>query len=288
MKYQFIHEHRRRFPVRLSCHALRVRPSGYYSWKKRLPSRRARENARILEVIRSIYRENKERYGSPRITRKMRKMGIRISRQRIARLMRKNGIQAKTKRKFKVTTNSGHRFPISPNLLKQNFFSDAPNKIWVSDITYLYTREGWLYLTVIIDLFNREVVGWSMSNRLTAKTTTIAALKQAIGRQRPLPGLIFHSDQGVQFAAVDFRQILLKNGMIQSMSSKGNCYDNAVAESFFHTLKTELVHHERYETRFQARRSVFEYIEMFYNRDRLHSALNYQSPLEFKELRIAV
>jgi putative transposase len=288
MKYQFIHDHRRRFPVRLSCRALRVRPSGYYSWKKRLPSRRARENAEILNLIRSLYKQSKGRYGSPRITRKMRKMGVRISRQRVARLMRKHGIRAKTKRKFKVTTNSKHRFPISPNLLKQNFYSDSPNKIWVSDITYLYTREGWLYLTVIIDLYNREVVGWSMSSRLTAESTTILALKQAIGRQRPLRGLIFHSDQGVQFAAVLFRQILPKNGMIQSMSSKGNCYDNAVAESFFHTLKTELTHHERYETRFQARRSVFEYIEMFYNRVRLHSALNYQSPLEFKELRIAV
>jgi putative transposase len=241
-----------------------------------------------LSLIRSIHKESKGRYGSPRITRKMRKMGLRISRQRVARIMRKNGIRAKTKRKFKVTTNSKHGFPISPNLLKQDFYSDAPNKIWVSDITYLYTREGWLYLTVIIDLFNREIVGWSMSSRLTADTTTVAALKQAIGRQRPLPGLIFHSDQGVQFAAAPFRQILSKNGMIQSMSSKGNCYDNAVAESFFHTLKTELIHHERYETRFQARRSVFEYIEMFYNRVRLHSALNYQSPLEFKELRIAV
>lgn len=217
----------------------------------------------------------------------MQKAGIRISRQRVARLMRKHGIKAKTKRKFKVTTNSKHRFPVSPNLLKQNFYSDSPNKVWVSDITYLYTREGWLYLTVIVDLFNREVVGWSMSNRLTAETTTIAALKQAVGRQRPLPGLVFHSDQGVQFADFKFRQILSKNGMIQSMSSKGNCYDNAVAESFFHTLKTELVHQENYQTRFQARRSVFEYIEMFYNRVRLHSTLDYQSPLEFKDLRIA-
>jgi len=157
----------------------------------------------------------------------------------------------------------------------------------VSDITYIRTYEGWLYLTVILDLFNREVVGWSMSPRLTAATTSVSALEQACGRQRPDPNLIFHSDKGIQFAAVEFRKVLSRNKMIQSMSGKGNCYDNAVAESFFHTLKTELVHHERFETRNKAKRSVLEYIEFFYNRIRLHSALDYQTPIEFKELRMA-
>ena len=240
-----------------------------------------------MKQIRSIHEQSRKIYGSPRIARELRRKGLYASRQRVARIMRKHGIRAKTRRRFKVTTNSKHRHFISPNLLKQNFSAESPNRIWVSDITYIRTYEGWLYLTVILDLFNREVVGWSVSPRLTAETTSVAALEQACGRQRPDPNLIFHSDKGIQFAAVEFRKVLSRNKMIQSMSGKGNCYDNAVAESFFHTLKTELVHHEIYETRNQAKRSVLEYIEFFYNRIRLHSALDYQTPIEFKELRMA-
>jgi putative transposase len=287
MKYQFIHRHRHQFPVLLSCRVLKVTPSGYYAWTKRPLSRRERENDSLLKQIRSIHEQSRKTYGSPRIARELRRKGYYASRQRVARIMRKHGIRAKTRRRFKVTTNSKHRYFISPNLLKQNFSVESPNSVWVSDITYIRTYEGWLYLTVIMDLFNREVVGWSVSPRLTAETTSVAALEQACGRQRPNPNLIFHSDKGIQFAAVEFRKLLSKNKMIQSMSGKGNCYDNAVAESFFHTLKTELVHHERYETRNQAKRSVLEYIEFFYNRIRLHSALDYQTPIEFKKLSMA-
>ena len=195
--------------------------------------------------------------------------------------MSKNGIYAKTKRKFKVTTQSKHTHPVSPNLLNQDFHSDQPNKIWVSDITYIWTMAGWLYLTVILDLFNRQVVGWSISRRLTANTTTIPALVDAFQRHHPAKGLIFHSDLGVQYACYEFRKKLSEYKMIQSMSSKGNCYDNAVVESFFRTLKTELVYFEKYVTREQAKLSIFEYIEVFYNRQRLHSALGYQIPAEF-------
>lgn len=287
MKYQFIHNNRKRFPVLVSCRVLKVRASGYYAWVNRPLSRRDWRNAIILNQIRSIHEKSRRVYGSPRIACELREKGIYISRPRVARIMKKHGIRSKTRRKFKVTTNSKHRYFISPNLLNQSFSANSPNRIWVSDITYLHTLEGWLYLTVILDLFNREIVGWSMSSRLTAETTTVAALKQACGRQKPEPGLIFHSDRGVQFAAFEFRQVLSKNKMIQSISGKGNCYDNAVAESFFHTLKTELVHHEKYETRDEARRSVFEYIELFYNRSRLHSALGYQTPIKFKELKMA-
>lgn len=197
------------------------------------------------------------------------------SRARVARLMAKNNISATTRRKFKVTTNSKHHYPVSPDLLNQDFNSDAPNQIWVSDITYIRTMTGWWYLTVILDLFNRQVVGWSLSHRLTAITTTLPALNDAVRRQRPDAGLIFHSDRGVQYACHEFRNQLAAYQMVQSMSGKGNCYDNAVAESFFHTLMTELVYFEQYETKEQARHSIFEYLEVFYNRQRLHSALGY-------------
>jgi len=205
----------------------------------------------------------------------------------VARLMAKNNIYAKTKRKFKVTTDSKHNYPLSPNLVKQNFTAERQNQIWTSDITYILTLAGWLYLTVILDLFNRQIVGWSMSHRLTANTTTIPALIDAVHRQHPDSGLIFHSDRGVQYACHDFRNKLAEYNMIQSMSSTGNCYDNAVTESFFHTLKTELVHFEKYETREQAKQSIFEYIEVFYNRERLHSALDYQTPVEYAKLKNA-
>lgn len=287
MKYQFIYNHRHLFSVRIGCRALRVKETGYYAWIHRPRSQRSQENERLLKAIKMIHDKSRKTYGSPRITRKLHKMGIFVSRQRVARIMRKNSLRAVVMRKFKVTTNSQHKHPVSPNLLNQNFQVDSPNKVWASDITYIRTRQGWLYLTVIEDLFNREIVGWSMSSNLSTNSTTIPALIQACGRHHPDPGLIFHSDQGVQYASDSFRKLLSKNKMIQSMSSKGNCYDNAVVESFFHTLKVEHVYHEQYETRNQARKSVFEYIEIFYNRERLHSFLNYLSPEEFKKLRMA-
>jgi len=235
----------------------------------------------LLKEIREIHKQSRQTYGSPRITRELHNRGYRCSRARVARLMSKNMIYAKTKRKFKVTTESAHHYPVAVDLLNQDFTVDCPNKIWVSDITYIWTKAGWLYLTVILDLFNRQVVGWSMSQRLTAITTTLPALNDAFRRQLPDAGLIFHSDRGVQYACHEFRNKLMNYNMTQSMSGKGNCYDNAVAESFFHTLKTELVYFEKYETKEQAKQSIFEYIEIFYNRQRLHSALNYQTPVEY-------
>jgi len=283
----FILHHKNEFPVVIQCRAFKVKPSGYYAWIKRPPSLRDRENGRLLLELKAIYEKSRRVYGSPRIHHELRKQGFHVSRPRIARLMRKNGIHSITKRKFKVTTNSRHNKPISPNLLNRNFSVSAPNRIWTSDITYLRTAEGWLYLTIIQDLFNREIVGWSMSNRLTAVSTTIPALIQACIRHRPAPGLVFHSDQGIQYACDAFRNQLSMNRMIQSMSGKGSCYDNAVAESFFHILKTELTYHLKYETRKQARQSVFEYIEVFYNRERIQAALGYLSPAEYKNLRPA-
>ncbi len=247
-------------------------------------SARKQENEKLVSEIRKVFIKNRKTYGSPRITEALHDKGIAVSRNRVARLMRENGIRAKIKRRFKVTTQSNHRFPISPNLLKGEFYAAAANLVWLSDITYIRTLEGWLYLTIIMDLYSRRIFGWSMSDRLTAKATTIPALIHAYRNCQPLPGTIFHSDKGVQYACTDFRDLLGSFKMIQSMSGTGNCYDNAVAESFFHTLKTELVYHERYLTRMEAKRCIFEYIEVFYNRFRKHSALGYKSPEEFEKL----
>jgi len=287
MKYQFIHDHKDQFPLKRLCRVLQINRSSYYSWRSSKPGKRAQENAELLREIKIIFKQSRQTYGSPRITRELHRRGYPCSRARVARLMAKNGIYAKTKRKFKVTTNSRHKYTASPNLLEQDFSSDAPNKVWVSDITYIRTMAGWLYLTVIIDLFNRQVLSWSISNRLTAITTTIPALIDAFGCHRPDAGLIFHSDQGVQYACHDFRTKLAEYKMVQSMSGKGNCYDNAVAESFFHTIKTELVYDKKYETKEQAKQSIFEYIEVFYNRQRLHSTLGYLTPVEYAELKKA-
>jgi len=285
MKYQFIHNHQDQFRLSHLCKVLSVSRSSYYNWLCSTPGTWARENVELLKEIKIIHKQSRQTYGSPRITKELHNRGYSCSRARVARIVAKNGICAKTKRKFKVTTDSKHKYPVSPNLLKQNFFAEHQNTIWVSDITYIRTKTGWLYLTVILDLFNRQIVGWSMSRRLTANTTTIPALIDAWQRQQPSEDLIFHSDQGVQYACHDFRNQLSEYKMIQSMSSKGNCYDNAVCESFFHTLKTELVYFEKYETREQATHSIFEYIEVFYNHQRLHSALGYRTPVEYAEFK---
>lgn len=284
MKYRFIQSNRSSFPVMKMCQLLKVTRSGYYRWNKEPESAREKENEKLVKEIKEIFISNRKIYGSPRITDSLRDKGIKVSRNRVARLMRDNDIRAKIKRRFKVTTQSNHKLPKSPNLLKGDFFAAAPNLVWVSDITYIRTLEGWLYLTIIMDLYSRKVIGWSMSNRLIAKTTTIPALILAYRKCQPLPGTIFHSDQGIQYACTDFRELLGSFKMTQSMSGAGNCYDNAVAESFFHTLKTELVYHERYKTRPDAKRSIFEYIEVFYNRFRKHSTLGYKSPEEFEIL----
>lgn len=285
MKYRFIEKQRSEFGVGKMCYILGVNRSGYYAWRKRKRSKREQYNNVLLNEIRAIHKRNLGLYGSPRITDELHELGYFCSRPRVARIMRKNNIFAKTKRKFKVTTNSKHNYPISPDLLNQDFTTDAMNKIWTSDITYIRTQEGWLYLTIIMDLFNRQIVGWSMSRRLTASTTTIPALLQAHKRHKPPAELVFHSDRGVQYACKEFRKELAKYKMQQSMGGKGNCYDNAITESFFHTLKTEWVYFEKYQTRFQARQSVFQYIEIYYNRKRKHSSLGYKAPVEFAQLK---
>jgi transposase InsO family protein len=283
MKYQFIDTYRSAFAVEKMCRALKVSKSGYYAWKVRPKSTRARENEKLDHYIKAIYRKNRGTYGSPRITEALNKQNIACSENRVAKRMRINCIKAKTKKRFKVTTNSKHNCPIAENLLDQNFRAQRPNQVWASDITYIWTHEGWLYLTVIVDLFSRQIVGWAMSNRL-GQELVLNAFKQALWRRQPQSGAIFHSDQGVQYACQAFRDLLHHHKFMQSMSGKGNCYDNAVVESFFHTLKTELIYFENYITRENAKNSVFEYIEIYYNRERMHSTLNYCSPVQFEQL----
>lgn len=281
MKYWFMDQNRSSHGVQKMCRVIGASRSGYYGWRRQPESKRQKDNEKILVEIRESHKNSRRAYGSPRITKDLQAKGIKCSENRVARLMKIHGIIAKTKKKFKATTNSKHNLPVAENLLDQNFVTEKPNTVWASDITYVPTLEGWLYLAVILDLFSRQVVGWAMSDRLTSDFV-IKALYQAIGRRRLVSGCIVHSDRGVQYASADFRDVLKTFGFIQSMSRKGNCYDNAVSESFFHTLKTEHVYEHRYETRAEARQSIFEYIEMFYNRQRRHSALGYRSPVSFE------
>ncbi len=241
----------------------------------------------LLAEIKKIHLESRSNYGSPRITRELRKKGIVVNHKTVEDLMRENGIVAKCKKKFKATTDSNHNLPIAKNRLKRDFKTKKPNKVWVSDLTYVRTDEGWLYLAVFIDLFSRKVVGWSMSSRMTADLV-VDAFRMAMFRQKRQAPRLVHSDRGSQYASGAFRKELKAHGCKQSMSRKGNCWDNAVAESFFGTLKNELVHHERYKTREEARLNIFDYIETFYNKRRLHSYLNYVSPEDFeKSMEIA-
>jgi len=266
------------------CQVLDVSRSGYYSWLKRTPSKRELENNKLKIKIAEIYWKSRGTYGSPRIHEKLKKEGYHYNIKRIERLLKELGLKAIQKRKFKVTTDSNHNYPIKENLLKREFDVDTPNKAWVSDITYIFTKEGWLYLTVIIDLYSRKVVGWSINKRMT-KQLVIDALIMAVKKRKPSKGLIFHSDRGSQYASHDFQNSLLRYGMKSSMSRKGDCWDNAVAESFFSSLKTELIYHNRYQYRSQTRQDIFEYIEVFYNKDRLHSYLDYKSPEEYENER---
>ena len=281
MKYWFIGQHSSTHGVQQMCRVIAASRSGYYRWKKQPQSNRQKENEKILVEIKESHKNSKRAYGSPRIVEDLKANGMKCGKNRVARLMKINGIAGKAKKKFKATTNSKHSLPVAENLLNQNFVAEKPNTVWLSDITYIPTLEGWLYLVVIIDVFSRQVVGWGLSDRLTSGFV-VKALYQAIGRRHPGSGCIFHSDRGIQYASADFRDVLKAYGFIQSMSRKGNCYDNAVSESFFHTLKTEHVYDYRYETRAEARQSIFEYIEMFYNRQRRHSALGYRSPVSFE------
>jgi putative transposase len=268
------------------CLLLGVSRSGYYAYGRQGNGVRRKANERLLEEIKRSYRAGRGAYGSPRITTDLRERGFRCGKNRVARLMRINGIAAKTKRRFKATTNSRHCLPVAPNLLNKRFVATGPDKVWVSDITYVWTHEGWLYLATVLDLFSRRVVGWAMGERITSELV-IRALNQAIWKRKPAPGLIFHSDRGGQYASDAFRIILARHGIVQSMSNKGDCYDNAVAESFFHTLKTEYVYFESFRTRMQAQSGIFEYIEAFYNPTRRHSTLGNMSPQQFEQASVA-
>jgi transposase InsO family protein len=281
MKYKFIMENRKEFRLGKMSKILEVSRSGYHNYIKRKFSQRKLENQFLLKHIKAIYTEYRGVYGSPRIHKELRKRGIFCNRKKVVRIMRVNGIRAKTKKKYKVTTNSDHNYQVAENLIKQNFNSSEVNKIWVSDITYIYTKEGWLYVCCILDLCSRIIAGWSIDTSLSS-SLVIAALRQAIGRRGENPGIIFHSDRGSQYASNEVKYFLKKHKMLQSMSRKGNCYDNAVMESFFHTLKSELISFEKFQSRDEAKMKVFDYIEIFYNRQRSHSTIGYCSPVEFE------
>ena len=268
------------------CHILEVSRSGFYAWCKRPKSKRKLENEKLIQDIIRVFNQSNEIYGAIKVTKSLRHEGIRCSKNRVARLMRQNNLRSKIKRKFKATTNSSHNYPVAANLLKQNFSAKCANQVWVGDITYISTKEGWLYLAAVLDLYSRRIVGWAMDSTMS-KQLVIDALSQAIGRRRPPKGVIFHSDRGSQYASHDFQKLLKKHHFVPSMSGKGNCYDNACMESFFHLLKTEMVYFENYKTRAQARQSIFQYIEIFYNRIRLHSKLGYISPYDFEKLSLA-
>jgi putative transposase len=263
------------------CCVLGVSASAYYEWEREQESEHERRDGELLALIRAVFALFRGRYGAPRIQRRLAKDGVHVSRKRVARLMREAGLRAKGARKYKATTDSNHALPVAPNLLERRFTVDQPNVAWVSDITYLWTRQGWMYLAVIIDLYSRKVVGWSLRERMTAELVC-EALEAAVEQRRPPPGLIFHSDRGSQYASRAFRRRLWRYRMRQSMSRKGNCWDNAVAESFFATLKKELVRDRPFDTRAAARTDVFEYIEIFYNRQRAHSLLGYETPTSFE------
>jgi len=268
------------------CSVFHVSRSGYYAWLRRPESQRKVQDKALSQVIKEIHKESNGEYGSPKIHQELRRRGKRCGRKRVARLMRKDGLKAKTVRKFKATTNSNHSLPVAANLLNRDFSPGAPNTAWAADITYIWTNEGWLYLAVVIDLFSRAVVGWSMSERMT-RTLVMDAFTLAAKRRNPPPGLIHHSDRGSQYASADFQSLLTKYGAICSMSRKGNCWDNAPTESFFGLLKRALVFHNHYQSRAQARQSIFDYIERFYNRKRIHSSLGYRTPFEVDQLRLA-
>jgi transposase InsO family protein len=286
VKYKFIVAHREEFEIKVMCRVLGVSRSGYYAWLKRPTRARKMADQRLQQQIKDIYQHSRQSYGSPRIRAELADQGIQCSRKRVARLMRQANLRAKQRGKFKViTTDSAHPYPVARNLLAQDFRVSRPNEKWLGDITYIPTAQGWLYLAVILDLYSRRIVGWAMSDSLE-RHLVIAALQMAIVRRQPPPGLLHHSDRGSQYASDDYQALLTYHHFQVSMSRKGNCYDNAPMESFFATLKTELIHHCHYHTKTEAKPAVFEYIEVFYNRLRRHSALDYQSPVTFEKLSL--
>lgn len=282
MRYRFIEKQKKAWPVTLMCGVLNVSRSGYYDWTGRGLRQHVRSNMDLDRRIRESFAEHRQRYGAPRIAEALHDAGVKCSENRIARRMRTLGLQAIQAKKFKVTTDSKHSKPVAPDLLKQDFHAAAPNQKWTSDITYVWTDEGWLYLAVVMDLYSRAIVGWAMNQRMTQELV-YDALTMALFRRRFPKTTIIHSDRGSQYCSQRYQQLIRSHGLCGSMGHKGNCYDNAVTESFFHSLKVELVHRERYGTRRMAQSSIFEYIETYYNRQRKHSAIGHRIPMVFEQ-----
>jgi len=286
VRYEVIELHRNEFPITLMCEVLGVSTSGYYDWRKRPLSKRKQENQALLERIEDIHAQSRKTYGSPRVHRVLKREGRVVGKNRVARLMRENGIQAVQKRQSKRTTDSNHSFPLADNLLARDFRASRPNQVWLTDITYIRTHQGWLYLAAVLDLYSRKIVGWAMDESMDRKLC-MDALKMAVLNRRPTNGLLHHSDRGSQYASGDYQKLLAAYGMTCSMSRKGDCWDNAPMESFFGTLKTESLHRKVFATKEHARQEIFEFIEVFYNRQRIHSALDFVSPAEFERANAA-
>ncbi len=284
MNYQFIEQLKQEFPVVVMCRVLNVSESGFYAWRKRPTCQRKREDAQLSPLIRQVFTAHRGRYGSPRLHAELKDQGKSISRKRVARLMREAGLGAKGKRHRVITTQRDASHPVAPNLLNRDFMATEPNKKWATDITYIPTAQGWLYLAVILDLYSRAVVGWSMSASCDEELVG-KAFYMALARRRPKAGLLHHSDRGCQYSSHKYRQRLEQAGMVVSMSRKGNCWDNAAMESFFGSLKEECVGNTLYPSHEQAKQSLFEYLEVYYNRQRRHSTLGYLSPLIYEQLR---
>jgi transposase InsO family protein len=284
VRFRFIEAEKANYPVTILCRLLRVRRSGFYAWQSRGESERSRTDRRLAVMVKSTFEASyRHSYGSPRVYRDLRAAGHVVGRHRVARLMREQGLQARKRRRFVKTTDSQHSHPVPANLLKRNFEAAAPNQVWVGDVTFISTHEGWLYLAVLIDLFSRRVVGWAMSDK-NDEPLTLAALQMAIDHRAPRPGLIHHTDRGTTYAATSYQDVLAKHGFLCSMSRKGNCLDNAVAESLFSTLKTECTARVTFPSRDAARAEVFAYIATFYNPIRRHSHIGYRSPMEFERV----
>jgi|LSQX01.3.fsa_nt_gb putative transposase len=271
-----------KFSVEKMCKYLGVSRSGYYDWLKRKPSKRKTENAEILRVAQKSYEESKRIYGLDKLLAAVRISFPKCGRNRLYNIQKENQLYSRRKRKFKATTNSNHKLPVAENLLDQNFTVEKPNTVWVTDITYVSTDKGWQYLASVKDLCTKDIVGWAVDNHMRTELC-VKALENAILRYRPQPGLIHHSDRGVQYCSKDYQELLKKHKMLCSMSRKGNCYDNASAETFFSTIKCELLYHKKYKTHEEARQDIFWYIEVFYNRQRLHQGLGYKTPAEFRK-----
>lgn len=279
-----MHKHEHDFRITTMSRVLNVSRSAYNQWRSQLSNLSPRQERRttLKEKICTIHSQSKGTYGSPRIAAQMRRDGTPVNEKTVAKIMHDNDIRAKTKKKFKVTTTSTKTQNAAPNLVKQHFSASRPNQLWTSDLTYIWTREGWLYLAIILDVFARRIVGYAMNERLTASLVT-TALQQALTHRQPAAKLVLHSDRGSQYASDEVRSMISAHGLVQSMSGTGNCYDNAITETFFHSLKTEMIFWQRFDTRDEARGKIFDYIECWYNRQRLHSSLDYRTPAEFEQ-----